>query len=648
MLTALTTPTTTPPPSLASAYGAILAPRQTTDLYGGYSYNYGDCYNYAGGAQCLSIIGSCSGDAYATNYAAAATSCMCTYGISYLDCYISQVATGTCSSYLLGTADWHDFETSYYEEYCGSIPPSVMGKIGAPTKVVLSFETVDIVTAKTPLGTPTSVAAPLYTGTGPLLEGACSKPDFTLVDAGSTVYYAGFLGCNGQRPECCPWQVATPAANAGAAPTNTNTAGAAEGTKGGNLNFPQPANGVQATLVNCAADYYSISGGCCPTGFWPFTSVVAGQTPCWSSSTIAALPTLTVGSDNNKTAETSKPTSAVVNIVWSMRYPVADAGSSKLSTAAMAGIGAGSGVAAILIAGLGFCLWRSRRKTRKLESEKTAQIGQAPPPPQQPDQQPDMMQQAPPPNGQYPPGPPMQPPSDQASYINGMSVSSPSSLFPQHTGASGGGVSQMSSQTGHGLLQGGQPGGYFNGAGNPRVSYPSSGGTASPATTANGQGFPVPIAEGDEGQGQPQGQPQYFYPPQQQQQQQQPSGYPPQQFPPPGQLQQFPPPGQQQFAPQGQFYAPPQQPMVYDQQAGGFAPPAPQQQQPPQGYPSPVPQHQQAYPQQPYQQQASPPQGQQQMYQPQAQSPQYGNAAEVSANREIDPPQEVMGSRVPL
>ncbi|KAK4443721.1 hypothetical protein QBC34DRAFT_430562 [Podospora aff. communis PSN243] len=43
---------------------------------------------------------------------------------------------------------------------------------------------------------------------GQLLKAECTKTGFTLVDASSTVYFAGFNGCNGERPGCCLWLVA--------------------------------------------------------------------------------------------------------------------------------------------------------------------------------------------------------------------------------------------------------------------------------------------------------------------------------------------------------------------------------------------------------------------------------------------------------
>src|SRR3569833_3044064 len=97
------------------------------------------------------------------------------------------------------------------------------------------------------------------------------------------------------------------------------------------------------------------------SGFWPFTRTVGGQTPCYSSlKTTARAPTLTAGLAGQPT-DTSRPASAVVNIVWAMEYQVSSGGGgSGLSVGATAGIGVGAGVAGILILVLAFFLWRSR------------------------------------------------------------------------------------------------------------------------------------------------------------------------------------------------------------------------------------------------------------------------------------------------
>ncbi|KAK4239475.1 hypothetical protein C8A03DRAFT_32427 [Achaetomium macrosporum] len=539
-------PTPTPAPTLASVYGLGLQPRQT------------DYLDYDTSCYCTTMLDGCYGAFLsASDYDEAVSTCYCNYGISYLDCYYSQVATGICASYYFtGDTSW--------------------------SSVSLALQTVDVVTATGALEQPDYNAQPLYQGTGELLQGCCSETGFTLVDAGNTVFYAGLMGCNMASHECCPWAVAT---------ATSSSAGAATDVAGVNVqdnvgyDFSQPANGNMAQLAKCADDYYSISGGCCPIGFWPFTE--------------ADVKTL------------DKPTSAVVNIVWSMRYTL-EAGGGGLSTAAKAGIGAGAGVAAILVIGLAICLWRSRRKNKTLavnQQPAAPDLTQLPQQQQLPFQQTQMTQQPPGlsgqlPYGAYPPGmvspSTLSPPSDHTSVVTTMTPTLAAALIPQHTGASNGAVSQLSSQSGQGQLQNSQPGAYFAGAAaaNPRVSShgSSNSGTGSPATgAANGQGgYPAPIAEADEGQRHHHGQYQYH---QQQWQQQQQCGYQHHQ------QQQKP----QQFCDQGQGgggYYHHAHPQGHPQQ-GGYAYSQHQQRQ---GYQTSVP--------------------------------------EMSANREVDPPQEVMGSQV--
>lgn len=107
-----------------------------------------------------------------------------------------------------------------------------------------------MVTATGAIKQPDYSGQPLYQGTGNLLRAECSQTDFTLVDEGSTVFYAGFMGCIKDRPECCPWAVATATATSADAHDN--------------YDFPTPVNNCMAQLASCADDYYSISGGCCP------------------------------------------------------------------------------------------------------------------------------------------------------------------------------------------------------------------------------------------------------------------------------------------------------------------------------------------------------------------------------------------------
>lgn len=121
--------------------------------------------------------------------------------------------------------------------------------------------TVDVVTATGDLSRPDYDGEPSYKGTGALLDGECAQTGFTRVDAGNTIYFAGFMGCINDRPECCPWPVAT--ATSGSTGPATDAAGV---NVQDNIvyDFPMPVSNDLAQLVSCAEDYYSVSGGCCP------------------------------------------------------------------------------------------------------------------------------------------------------------------------------------------------------------------------------------------------------------------------------------------------------------------------------------------------------------------------------------------------
>lgn len=50
--------------------------------------------------------------------------------MEYLNCYFDKVATGTCFANL--GINWGDYQMSFYREFCGSIPASVMAQIQVP------------------------------------------------------------------------------------------------------------------------------------------------------------------------------------------------------------------------------------------------------------------------------------------------------------------------------------------------------------------------------------------------------------------------------------------------------------------------------------------------------------------------------------
>lgn len=82
-----------------------------------------------------------------------------------------------------------------------------------------------------------------YPGAGNLLTSACRQAEYTLVDAGASLYYVPFVGCINQKPDCCPF---------------------APGPTAGSI-YPHPLNQKHDLLDRCPSDYYSVSaGGCCP------------------------------------------------------------------------------------------------------------------------------------------------------------------------------------------------------------------------------------------------------------------------------------------------------------------------------------------------------------------------------------------------
>lgn len=86
-----------------------------------------------------------------------------------------------------------------------------------------------------------------------MLTGECASAQYTLIDdGGPTMIYAPFVGCINNKPDCCPYKPATMAQKFKAVVT------ASSGV------FPTPQNQIDSIMKSCAADYYSVSGSCCP------------------------------------------------------------------------------------------------------------------------------------------------------------------------------------------------------------------------------------------------------------------------------------------------------------------------------------------------------------------------------------------------
>ncbi|KAK3934443.1 hypothetical protein QBC46DRAFT_237021, partial [Diplogelasinospora grovesii] len=312
---------------------------------------------------------SCStnGDYGSCLLSSTASLCSCNNGVQYLDCLSAAIATSSCWG-AVGIPDWASYERSWYDDACATPPASVMTQLPQPTTVQVELAPVNIVTP--PAGAavtqpPQQINPPTYSGAGQLLEGACTSTSYTLVDAGNLVYYAAVVGCGADRPQCCPWNVSTTTNAAAATGDPANRIGVA----GGPGNFPVPASGVAALLSKCPDDYYSVSGQCCPNGYYKFTAQIAYQTPCYSSLDsvipITALPPITAGLSANPT-DTSKPTSAVLNIALAMGYNVTSGDNpGPLSKGATIGIGIGAGVVAIALGAIAAVFILRMRKKRR-------------------------------------------------------------------------------------------------------------------------------------------------------------------------------------------------------------------------------------------------------------------------------------------
>ncbi|KAK4163848.1 hypothetical protein QBC43DRAFT_334971 [Cladorrhinum sp. PSN259] len=303
--------------------------------------------------------------------------CRCNNGPQYLSCVSSAIATSSCTGVV---NDWDGFERSWLLGSCSAPPSSVMAVLPQPTSVSLSVEPVTLTTPPVPVtdlppAVPTTVFYQPSSG-GKLLEGDCSSTSFSVINAGDVMFYVPLVGCNANRPECCPWIVSGRAAGqvatdqqTTAGPNTRNFVAAVAGQ------FPMPQDGQLIALPKCPNDYYSVSGMCCPNGYLKFTRLMASQTPCFSSLAAKATPPMiTVGAPGVPPQNSSIPTSALVNIALAMSYqvehelPPSSSSSSGLSQGAVIGIGIGAGIGAILLIALIACLVvraRSKKKTHQ-------------------------------------------------------------------------------------------------------------------------------------------------------------------------------------------------------------------------------------------------------------------------------------------
>ncbi|GAB1319885.1 hypothetical protein MFIFM68171_10095 [Madurella fahalii] len=315
-----------------------------------------NCSNFNGFQTCSSggDYGSCLAN-NDTDY------CNCNNGVQYLDCVSAALATSSCQGAVAGVGDWEAYERNWIQDSCPSTPPAaVMTELPQPSTVELDFEPVSTVTPSGPITkAPPPLVAPSFSDGGELLTADCKSTSYTLVDGGDMVYYVAFIGCNADRPQCCPWDVSIETL-----PSESDGKGNRVAAEPGQ--FPIPADAAKGNLARCPRDYYSVSGQCCPNGYYKFTRRVAYQTPCFSSlAEKATPPAITAGLAANPT-DSSLPTSAVVNVAWAMGYNTTGDPSPPLSQGATIGIGVGAGILGIslgVLAAFFIMRWRRNKKS---------------------------------------------------------------------------------------------------------------------------------------------------------------------------------------------------------------------------------------------------------------------------------------------
>ncbi|KAK4223052.1 hypothetical protein QBC38DRAFT_517791 [Podospora fimiseda] len=307
-----------------------------------------------------------SGDSY----------CRCNNGPQYLSCVSSAIGSSSCTGVV---GDWNDFQRTWLLGSCSAPPSSVMAILPQPSTVELSTEPVAITTPPVPITIlPPEVVPVTYqpSSGGNLLAGDCSSTTFSVINAGDVMFYAPIVGCNANRPECCPWLVSgTPVAGSTPAPTTAGpNARDLQRVAAAAGQFPVPADGQLQTLPRCPNDFYSVSGQCCPNGYFKFTREMAAQTPCFSSLVAkASPPVITVGAPGVPPS-TNVATSALVNIALAMSYqvdpePTPTPSSSGLSQGAIIGIGIGAGILGILLIAMIACLVVRARKNKRKQQQ---------------------------------------------------------------------------------------------------------------------------------------------------------------------------------------------------------------------------------------------------------------------------------------
>ncbi|KAF2825728.1 hypothetical protein CC86DRAFT_34327 [Ophiobolus disseminans] len=279
----------------------------------------------------------------------------------------------------------------------------------------MTLETVTVAPAAQIPGasiTPPSIA-PYQGTTAKLLQGHCGQPDYTILD-GPTALWVPVVGCISSKSECCPTPMTSDTKPD--APLQTKSTGESQNKPNGNTGgrraaFPVSALPKQGEITGCPQDYHTVTlsdgTACCPSSYWLWSTQVGGQVPCYSSLNKALVPppmpdtlaygeartsvsgtnsrnvgisgTITPAPLSRPTASTnSKPTSAVVNIAFALRYDLAPKEEPALKSGAKIGIGVGAaaGGVMILVIIMIFIKRRTSRKRSKIGGYEEASVSQ--------------------------------------------------------------------------------------------------------------------------------------------------------------------------------------------------------------------------------------------------------------------------------
>jgi hypothetical protein len=100
--------------------------------------------------------------------------------------------------------------------------------------------------------------------------------------------------------------------------------------------------------------------------YFPWSTALGGQTPCYSKLSAAMTPPPIPATLIGRAVETTfaKPTSAIINVVYAMQYPLKPK-DSGMATGTKIGIGAGTGIGVVILAVLLLLFARKHRAHKR-------------------------------------------------------------------------------------------------------------------------------------------------------------------------------------------------------------------------------------------------------------------------------------------